>query len=192
MSRNIFLCAGVAAIALLAVACVGGKSSDAAQAESTLATVDQELDSLCASPLLQDTDGTIARALAGEGVHIGNEILLKAQSGDTDAIRYTAWMYAYGLGGAKANRKEAYKYYRMLAEKGDAEGQTMLGYMTLYGLSGVEDMELGLEMISKAMQQRYSLAYYIMADFLENHVEETEETKAQAQMYYEIAEKLGN
>ncbi|MCQ2201865.1 MAG: hypothetical protein MJZ27_07220 [Bacteroidales bacterium] len=191
MSKNIFLCAGMALIAVLAVACAGGNSSNQAQAEGVLAAVDQELDSLCATPLLQDTDGAIARALTGEGVQMGNEILLRAQSGDTDAIRYTAWMYAYGVGGAKANRKEAYKYYRMLAEQGDAEGQTMLGYMTLYGLSGVEDMELGLEMISKAMQQRYSLAYYIMADFLENHVEETEDTKAQAQMYYEIAEKLG-
>lgn len=192
MSKNRYLIVGVAVITLLSAGCIGGGKSDTAEKGSTIAAVDQELDSLCATPLLQDTDGTIARALAGEGVHISDEILKKAQSGDLNAIRYTAWMYAYGLGGAEANRKEAYRYYRMLAEQGDAEGQTMLGYMTLYGLSGVEDMELGLEMISKAMQQRYSLAYYIMADFLENHVEETAETKAQAQMYYEIAEKLGN
>ncbi|MDO4462615.1 MAG: hypothetical protein Q4C30_09040 [Bacteroidia bacterium] len=190
MKSRIFFLGLLPCLAYMLTSCDGGKSGNNVENSQVVVEGRSEVDSLNASPLLDDADGSIAKSLLDSGISMSSEILLSAQGGDVESIRYVAWMYSYGIGGVNANRKEAYKYYRMLAEKGDAEGETMLGYMTLYGLSGVEDMELGLEMLNRAMRQNYGLAYYIMADFLDNHVEETEDTKGQAQVYYEMAEKL--
>lgn len=190
MKNNFFIFSFLPCVAVILASCNSGSKSDSFSSDKYTSEVTQVIDSLYGTPLLDDADGKIAKSLLDNGISMSSQILYLAQGGDLESIRYVAWMYSYGIGGAQANRKEAYKYYRMLAEKGDAEGETMLGYMTLYGLSGVEDMELGLEMLNSAMRQNYGLAYYIMADFLENHVEETEDTKGQAQVYYEMAEKL--
>lgn len=95
----------------------------------------------------------------------GDDIVLAAKDGSTDAQYLLAQMYAYGIAGAKPNRREAFRLYISLADNGVAEAQTMAGYMLLYGYGVEADEARGLEMIADAANAGSGLAYLLMGNF---------------------------
>ena len=75
-----------------------------------------------------------------------------AESGDVDAERKVAIMYAKGEG-VEANQKEALNWYEKAAENGDATSQYLVGNFYYYGKNGVEkNQEKALNWYKKAAE----------------------------------------
>ncbi len=88
-----------------------------------------------------------------------------ASNGDLGAQKILVNMYAYGIGGVKPNIKKTYQLYRSMAEAGDAEAQAYAGYMLVYGVGPVEDVEAGMEWLEKSANQKCPMAFVFLADY---------------------------
>lgn len=159
--RRLSLLSSLAAVALLTAACGGNVNRDSAPAKP-LAFED---DSANCVALLHDDGGTMDSLFRAKGYVWGEDIVRAAKDGSTDAQYLLAQMYAYGIAGARPNRREAFKLYISLADNGVAEAQTMAGYMFLYGYGVEADEARGLEMIAGAANAGSGLAYLLLGNF---------------------------
>lgn len=144
-----------------------------------------------AQPIFDDDDGEMARLYKQNGYEYTQNLESAAASGDQQAQILLASMYAYGIGGVRADRKRAYCLYRSLAEAGDAESQAITGYMMLYGFGPVEDTEAGLGWLVEAANNGSGWAYYILGNFYTYNVEFDERLHANAKLYYRMAAERG-
>jgi len=90
-------------------------------------------------------------------------ILKAAQANNPKAQGLTARMYGNGWGVAK-NEKEAYLWASKGALKDDPASQSVIGYMYLYGLGGLEKSdEEAIKWYKKSSDQNYLLAIKTLA-----------------------------
>ncbi len=141
-------------------------------------------------PLFIDDDGQIAAAYDNLGVDL-ETLTNAANDGDRYCQETLANMYAYGVGGVRADRTKAFMYYRELANRGHVEAQAIVGYMMLYGYGPVEDAEAGLEMLSTSANNDCPLAFYVLGNFYHYNTEKTAENQAYARVCYSAAVRLG-
>lgn len=151
----------LAAAFLLTAACGGNTNGNSSSAGPLV----YEGDSANGVALLQDVGGTMDSLFRAKGYAWGDDIVRAAKEGSTDAQYLLAQMYAYGIAGARPNRREAFKLYISLADNGVAEARTMAGYMLLYGYGVEADETRGLEMIADAANAGSGLAYLLMGNF---------------------------
>lgn len=148
---------------LLSVACT--HNTDNQSIVSAYATTDTLSDNN--KPIFDDPHGDMDSLYQVYGYTYTPELEKAVQNGDFDATQMLASMYAYGIGGVKANRKKAFQLYRNLAEQGDAQSQAYIGYMMLYAVGPVEDAEAGIEWLEKSANQRCPTAFYYLANYFE-------------------------
>ena len=167
MFRNsrIGIVAVVAVIALLFSNCENKQSNTSNEANVAVNTTDSLNENN--KPIFDDPSGEMDSLFRAKDYVYSKDVERAAESGDIDATRMLATMYAYGIGGVKADRKKAYILYRNLAEQKDPEAQAYLGYIMLYGLGPVQDLEQGLKWLEESANQRYNVAFYYLGQYFE-------------------------
>jgi TPR repeat protein len=95
-------------------------------------------------------------------------LLLRAgQLGSVSAQRQLGVMYATGDWSGPKDLAEAARWYRLAAEKGNAESQYDLGFMLLLGEGGPKNTEAGLMWLERAGELAEYSAFRLLADCYE-------------------------
>jgi TPR repeat protein len=95
-------------------------------------------------------------------------LLLRAgQLGSTSAQRTLGVMYATGDWSGPQDLAEAARWYRLAAEKGDAESEYDLGFMLLLGEGEPKNTEKGLMWLHRAGEHGEYSAFRLLADCYE-------------------------
>ncbi len=141
-------------------------------------------------PLFDDADGQMAAYYDSLAIDL-ESVTYSAAKGDRVCQELLANMYAYGIGGVKADRTKAFLYYRELANSGHVEAQAIAGYMMLYGFGPIEDAEAGLEMLSASANSDCPLAFYVLGNFYNYNTAKTDENQSKAKLFYSAAANLG-
>ena len=116
---------------------------------------------------------------------------LKATRGDHSAQNSLAFRLFYGVGVNK-DRKEAFKWYWIAAEQGDAHAQTSLASAYLKGWGGVtKNPKRARYWLMKAASKGYGYADYDLGRMYEWGVG-VEQSRRQAVMFYSKAAKQGH
>ena len=63
--------------------------------------------------------------------------------------------------------------------------------MMLYGFGPIEDTEKGLHLIAEAANQKCGLAFYFLGMFYAHNLEQSDDIRLQAKLYFMEAAKLG-
>ncbi len=154
-------------------------------------TQNEVADEFSESPLFDDFDGGMAQFYEENGYVYSQELVERAGVGDVHALDLLSTMYAYGIGGVAPDRNKAFHYYRALANTGDSDAQAITGYMLIYGLGPIENVDDGLEMLAESANQKNGLAYYFLGNFHHYNLEPTAENVLRAKLYYRAAAELG-
>lgn len=154
------------AIVAVEVSCVHNSTKNVSENVSVVIASDTSLTDND-KPIFDDPEGEMDSLYRVYGYVYSSELEDAVQNNDTDAKQLLASMYAYGIGGVKANRKKAFQLYRNLAEQGDAQSQAYIGYMMLYAIGPIEDAEAGIEWLEKSANQRCPTAFYYLANYFE-------------------------
>ena len=165
-------------------------AADTTGVDETLAAISHE-DSLNIAPLFEDSDGRMATLFAQKGYVFGADIVKAAQTGDVGARYLLAQMYSYGIGGAKPDRRNAFRLYVGLADEGLHEAQAIAGYMMVYGLGTEENFNDGMQLMAEAANQDDGLAYLFLGNFYSKNAEPSRQNLASAMLYYRNAVRLG-
>ncbi|MCQ2229520.1 MAG: sel1 repeat family protein [Bacteroidales bacterium] len=181
---KIIVSVAIASVMLMA-SCAEKKSSQQSGVSAYSAAVADSL-SENNKPLFADEGRVVDSLYRANGCVYTTELEKAAENGDLDATRMLVTMYAYGIGGVKADRKRAYLLYRNLAEQKDADAQAHLGYMMVYGLGPVQDNEQGLIWLQESANQRCPMAFY----YLGHYFQQTDDIK-NAKVCFQNAVALG-
>ena len=95
-------------------------------------------------------------------------VLRAAQLGSVNAQREIGVMYATGDWSGPKDLAEAASWYRLAAEKGNAESQYDLGFMLLLGEGQPKNIEEGLMWLQRAGEQGEYSALRLLVDCYEN------------------------
>ncbi|MBR6251232.1 MAG: sel1 repeat family protein [Bacteroidales bacterium] len=176
----------LAALIFSAVACSHSNTNEASNVNAEVIAAASEN----AQPLFEDHNNEVASQLKNDGVKYSYEYEQKAEEGDLDAMQNIANMYAYGIDVAP-DRRKAYRYYNILAQHGNMQAQAIVGYMMLYGFGPIEDTEKGLQLIADAANKKCGLAFYFLGMFYAHNLEQSDDIRLQAKLYFSEAAKLG-
>src|SRR5947207_8110338 len=80
------------------------------------------------------------------------QLLRAGELGSVNAQRQLGVMYATGDWSGPKDLAEAVRWYRLAAEKGNAESQYDLGFMLLLGEGGPKNIEDGLMWLERAVE----------------------------------------
>ena len=111
------------------------------------------------------------------------ELLRAGQLGSVHAHRKLGVMYATGEWSGPKDLAEAARWYRLAAEKGNAESQYDLGFMLLLGEGGQKNTEEGLMWLERAGGQGEYSAFRLLVDCYENGYCEVPVDAARAQLW---------
>lgn len=177
---------------LLLVACSNGGGNNATTTEPAADTAFAQADTDSANmvPVFADTDGRLDSIFAQRGYVFGPDIVKAAKMGEPDAEFILAQMYAYGVAGAKPNRRKAFQIYVNLGDNGNMEAKANAGYMLLYGCGVESDPDKGLDMLMDAANNGNATAYLFMGRFYADS-EPTPENKRNAKLCFAQARDLG-
>jgi TPR repeat protein len=95
-------------------------------------------------------------------------ILRAGQLGSVNAQRELGVMHATGDWSGPKDLAEAARWYRLAAEKGNAESQYDLGFMLLLGEGGAKDTDQGVMWLERAGEQGESSAFGLLVDCYQN------------------------
>lgn len=107
------------------------------------------------------------RSLHESSPEFQRELLRAAQLGSVHAQRELGVMYATGDWSGPKDLAEAARWYRLAAERGEAESQYDLGFMLLLGEGGPKNVDEGLQWLERAAAQGNSAAFKLLADCYE-------------------------
>jgi hypothetical protein len=175
----------IATLALCIVACSHGHNEANNVNTESIAAASEN-----AQPLFEDNNNEVATQLKNDGIEYSPEYEQIAEEGDFNAMQNLANMYAYGIG-VKPNRRKAYRYYSILSQQGNVQAKAIVGYMMLYGFGPIEDTEKGLHLIAEAANQKCGLAFYFLGMFYAHNLEQSDDIRLQAKLYFMEAAKLG-
>jgi TPR repeat protein len=96
------------------------------------------------------------------------ELLRAGQLGSTHAHRVLGVVYETGNWSGPKDPAEAARWYRLAAEKGDAESQFHLGYMLLLGEGVPKNLDEGLMWLERAAAKEEFMAFPWLVDCYEN------------------------
>ena len=110
------------------------------------------------NPMAQNILGVMYEL--GEGTEVDEKKALlwyskSSKCGFVTATRNLAQMYYYGNDFVDADANKAIELYREAASKGDVASQSTLGIMLCVGKDVQQDLEKGIEMITKSWNQGY-------------------------------------
>lgn len=177
--------AAVAALALPMGCAQGNSTSDSDTLVGTAAAVAFD-DSVNALPIFSDADGAMDSIFRTQGYLFDEDILKAAGEGNVDAQFLLAQMYAYGICGAKPDRRKAFKLFMTLADNGVMPAKATAGHLLIYGVGTEQDVTAGLEMLADAANAGSALANLYLGDFYAKS-----DKVDYAKMCYAEAVKLG-
>ena len=96
------------------------------------------------------------------------QLLRAGQLGSVHAQRSLGVAYATGDWTGPKDLAEAARWYRLAAEKGEADSQYDLGFMLLLGEGGPKNIEEGIVWLERAAEQGQFSAFRLLADCYEN------------------------
>jgi TPR repeat protein len=96
------------------------------------------------------------------------QILRAGELGSVNAQRQLGVMYATGDWSGPKDLAEAVRWYRLAAEKGEAESQYDLGFMLLLGEGGPKNAQEGLMWLERAGELGEYKAFRLLLDCYEN------------------------
>ena len=111
------------------------------------------------------------------------ELLRAGHLGSIHAQRELGVLYATGEWSGPKDLREAVRWYRLAAEKGEALSQYDLGFMLLLGEGQPSNVEEGLMWLERAAGQGESLAFRLLADCYENGHCDVPPNAAKAQLW---------
>lgn len=187
---NKSLIASASLLLLAACSTGGGKTGNANESASDTIVTQAVTDSANMVAIFVDTDGRLDSIFAERGYVFGADIVKAAKSGNPDAEFILAQMYAYGVAGAKPDRRKAFQLFVNLADNGNLEAKANAGYMMLYGCGTESDPDKGLDMLMDAANNGCATAYLFMGRFYSD-AEPTPENKRNARLCFAQARDLG-
>lgn len=96
------------------------------------------------------------------------ELLRAGQLGSIHAQRQLGYMFATGEWSGPKDLAAAVHWYRLAAEKGEAQSQYSLGFMLLLGEGGPKNIDEGLMWVERAAVRVESCAFRLLVDCYEN------------------------
>jgi TPR repeat protein len=111
------------------------------------------------------------------------ELLRAGQLGSIHAQRALGVAYATGDWSGPKDLAEAARWYRLAAEKGEAESQYDLGFMLLLGEGGPKNIDEGLMWLERSGAQGEWKAFGLLVDCYENGYCEVPIDAAKAQLW---------
>lgn len=113
-----------------------------------------------------------------------------AELGEPKAQLELAHMYAKGEGGVEQDFAEAAKWYRLVAEKGNAEAQNALGELYGNGDGVPEDPAEALKWIRLAANQGYAEALHNLG-YVHGKGHGVKQDLERAHFFFDLAARLG-
>jgi TPR repeat protein len=111
------------------------------------------------------------------------QLLRAGQLGSVHAQSSLGVMYATGEWSGPKDLAEAARWYRLAAERGDAESQYEFGFMLLLGEGGPKNAEKGLMWLERAAGQGHYTAFRLLVDCYETGYCEVPVDAAKAQLW---------
>jgi TPR repeat protein len=110
-------------------------------------------------------------------------LLRAGQLGSVPAQRALGVLYATGEWAGPKDLTESARWYRLAAEKGEAESQYDLGFMLLLGEGEPKNVEEGLLWLERAGTQGHSTAFRLLVDCYQNGCCEAPLDTAKAELW---------